>query len=253
MKKLIFFSLIVIFCFSSCLVTTNGMAGSGPLLDVKDRPVAVAMGSSRAFSVIGFGGFRRDILIQEAKSYMFANRPLKEKEYYSNITTQINSKYILGGVVVIRRVVVSAEVMSQDPPEKSALTKVQQSPDPVAVTWFKTDGDTFHVGETIYANIGSTESEFFRLKVVAVNGNKATVKFLDWVKEDRNIRVSEYRFFGETRSLGGYLHNDKVLVTSLSTGSRKEGTVLGANSRYVLVATKGEVDYYPVARLEHMK
>lgn len=250
MKKLIVYSGLAALFFSACFVQSSGNVSSGPLLNVKDKYVAVAVGESKAFSVFGIGGFKKDGLVLEAKMKMFMNRPLGEKEYYANISAGLNTKFILG-FIVIRKVMVSADVLSQD--ENASLDKVAGNPLAKigARDFFISKEDTFRLGEIVYGNFGTSETNFYKTEIMAINGNKMSLRYIDLPKPNVTVRNDWYRFFSASKTLHGFKCDDNVNVKSMEVKDfKKNGIVLGVSKKYVLVLTELGMDYYIPERLE---
>jgi hypothetical protein len=230
---------------------------SGPLLSIEDKNTGAVTGESRAVTVLGFGGFNRDGLVLEAKKDMIIKKPLKEKEYYANMTVTMNTKSIFGFLVVIRKVIVSADVMTQDTAyRKPDVLKIPRNPTVTSAgnaKFFIIEPDTFRVGEKVYGNIGFKENEYFNLEVVSVNGKRATFGYVDQEKPYVTVKPAFYRFFSTTKSLSGFKHKDQVFLNSVASSKRLGGVVLGVTHKYVLILTGEGVDYYPPSRLEMVK
>lgn len=275
--KIFISTIIFLPLLSSCFVMSSGSVGSGPLLNINDRPVGVSTGAARAITVMGLGGFHRDQLLQDAKSAMFQNYRLQEQQYYANITSNINTKFVLGGIVVVRRAVVSAEIMSQAATKEqtnvqgnlstqsSSLSVNTNASRPIEPglqkmslrganrdSFFVCESDTFFVGDVVYGNIGKNEAEYVHLQILQVEGKRVRLRYLDQIRTDEKLRYAYYRFFSASRSYNGFSSGEKVVVNSLLTG-RHEGIVLGLNLKYALVKFHDMTDYYPLGRLEHLK
>lgn len=71
--------------------------------------VSIAVGEAKSHKIFAIGGINRDALVQEAKSEMMRNRPLKAGEAYANVSVDTKRSYYL--IYWQTKVSVSADII----------------------------------------------------------------------------------------------------------------------------------------------
>lgn len=89
-----------------------------------DKKIGTALGYAKSFNMFGFGGIKKNALILEAKNIMYKSFPLKQGEYYANLTVDFKRSYIL--FYNATKVTLSADIMSSTRSEDKDLF---QTPD----------------------------------------------------------------------------------------------------------------------------
>ena len=242
MKKQTRYFFLLPFLMSSCLVFNSGNVGSGPLLNVNDKYVDIAMGESQSITALFFAWEYSNKMLLDAKMDLFKNRPLRKGEYYSNFSCDISKKVILG-IVYITRVTVSAEVLKTSEPNAKPRDEMVMKPtDPAfnnfigllhPANYFVNKIDTFVLGEKVYYR---AKNQFRSFLITAINGNEVSLKYC--YGNGGTIQAPADKILYSTKkSLNGYSVGERVALNQHSFGS-KMVTIVAISDQRVLVQDK---------------
>lgn len=117
MIKIILPLLLLLGTLYSCRYHEGTIASNATITPASEI-AAFAEGEAQTSLVFGFGGLNTKTLIKDAKENLYRNYPLKKGQAYANMGVDVSrSFYPFVGlpVVMINRVVVSADVVNLDP------------------------------------------------------------------------------------------------------------------------------------------
>lgn len=206
-------------------------------------------------------------MLLDAKKRLFSNRPLNKNEYYSNFTSTISQKFILG-VAVIHKVTVSAEVLksgeSNDSTNvfKNATAEINNKTFgkifSVIIsdkTYFISDKDTFKVGDEVYYNYDNDNlKNLKRYKVMSILKDKASLKSNNLGEESELVPI-KHKFYSATKNLEKFKIGDKVKFEySSNSGSRFiDGIIIATSNGYAIIQTISGAYSAPPIKLELIK
>ena len=108
MKKIIFKSIFILsitLLLSSCAAGLSGVMTSGSASLSSNNFTYIEsnlQGTSQATYILGFGGMKRDAIVNEAKVKMLENTALKSNQAIANVTVDFKVSNILGIVKTIK-------------------------------------------------------------------------------------------------------------------------------------------------------
>ncbi len=215
--------IVICILFNSCFVMQTGSTSSGPLLSIADKKTDKAFGKARTVFVLGIGRHKRDFLVDEAQTNMYAKRPVKSNEYYSNFTTNVAHKLFLFGIIFVTKATVTADVLkSATAPEPRQLPFVTDN-------YFINDVDSFGIGEELYYKVGDgpvkkykiasigtssiklkSEIEKTELEVKPMDVFYSTKKNVNGFKPGENVRIRVFLFYDTVKLLA--INNTEAIL-----------------------------------------
>ncbi len=107
------FSFATVLLFSGCVSLHNGtIQPTAVVVTHSDfKVIETVVGTSEVLYVMGIGGFGREGLVKEAKQDLYRQIDLKPGQMIANVTLDFKTSYFFGPLVVIRKAIVSAEIL----------------------------------------------------------------------------------------------------------------------------------------------
>lgn len=238
MKKLILFPLL----FASRVSFHNGAISSGPLLSTKSTYVDVATGHAKTFALLGFGGINKDHLVFDAKRIMMRNRPLKRGEYYANFSVDFKrTTFFL--VYLETQVFVHADILSERVDSVSSTIsdnykKVNNTDYYISEGCFRSEADTFCVGEKVYYFIYNSLS-YKEFEIISfTKSGYANLKYTKEPLPDIIVKNTDL-YYSLDKSSYDFKRGDMIIFTK---GLKKEyqGKIIAVSKLNALVYTDKE-------------
>lgn len=118
LNKRNFIILLVGFCFvGSCTFHSPGGINLSNDVDGKSKIVDFAYGEKKSFNILGIGGNSSQSLLNDAHKQMIMLKPLREGQFYQNLTFETRRSYF--GIGVATTVLVTADIAQKDSGEYS--------------------------------------------------------------------------------------------------------------------------------------
>jgi hypothetical protein len=215
-----FLFVLPLFILSSCFVINSGGVSSGPLLSPDDRYIEIAEGRASSVNILGFGQFRYNDQVADARRKMFQSRPLQRGEYYANFTSDISRILFFGGLVVQTKIIVTADVLeSADRKYRTDDTTM------LARISFNFTGDnrfiykhdTLKIGDTVYYRKNSAISKY---RITRISNESLSLRNAEQSMETVTAKITDEYFRTRGRLYGMVLATRCTSTMAMSNTRR---------------------------------
>ncbi|HXB39591.1 MAG TPA: hypothetical protein VNZ49_03560 [Bacteroidia bacterium] len=232
-RTTILFIFPFLFFLVSCASFHNGAISSGPLLSANDKHVRTAYGHAKTNIVLGFGGGEYVALVHNAKQDLEKNWPLAKGEYYANFTVDFRKTFFFFAIVITNEVMVSADIMSDNP-----FSGPAQIQGPV-ISFYKTETDSFFVGETIYMNYdGQNQTPFTFNEFIITGFDEQGFVYLEFTKNSKTVAVDQaLLYYSKDKQTNGFNAGDEVVFKKRR--KKVKGVILATSPTKALISYNG--------------